>query len=60
MEIRNQLADLVRYLKEAAERNRNLTENCVSDLCRGNNLGYAGAYELCAEWINEILEGTVK
>ena len=49
------LRELIRHLRESAERNRaeaKKLHETTGALCNG----YASAYELCAEWIAEIIQ----
>ena len=57
MDIRNEIIELRNYLLiEATKQREEITKETTSYM-RGLNGGYAGAYELCAKWITEILEG---
>lgn len=53
---RKEINDLIRYLDEASEKDKNLKNASKSNFFRGYNAGHASAYEACSEWLKEILE----
>ena len=54
MNIRQELEDLITFLKRQAERSRSST--ATADYVRGLDAGYAGAYTRCIEWLTDILK----
>ena len=54
MNTRQELEDLVDFLRRQVKKARSTTD--PADYIRGLEAGYAGAYECCAEWIEEILD----
>lgn len=51
-----ELKNLVKCLEELANKHNAEAKNQENNFLRGHIQGYASAYELCAKWINEILE----
>ena len=56
MDYRKEIKELIQILSKQAKENRQLAETETSTYIRGLENGYASAYELCAEWLHEILE----
>ena len=56
MDYRKEIKELIQHLNLEAKKNRELAEKVQSSYIRGLDTGYANAYELCAEWLHEILE----
>ena len=51
------LKELVQYLRNLAEEKRMVSAVMKSDYLSGLDRGYADAYDLCAKWVEEIMEG---
>lgn len=56
MNYRKEIKELIQVLNKQAKENRQLAETETSTYIRGLDTGYASAYELCAEWLHEMLE----
>ena len=57
MNYEEKIINLKNFLREQAKRNEDAAETTKYSHARDLNYGYAAAYTLCAEWLNEILEG---
>ena len=51
-----QVKNLVKFLETSAKEHTAEANEQTNNYLRGFARGYADAYELCAKWINEILE----
>lgn len=60
MDLVSKLEMMVRFLQLRATANREETANAINELQVGLCEGYAHAYEICAEWLSDILEGEKK
>lgn len=57
MDYRKEILELYEYLRKQASKERANAKDDPSNYTRGLSTGYASAYEFCAKWLNEILEG---
>lgn len=53
---RKEIKELIHYLNKQAKESKKKDMRSNPDFTRGLEMGYAGAYELCAKWLHEILE----
>lgn len=56
MDYRKEILELYKYLRKQASKERANAKDATANYTRGLNTGYASAFELCAKWLNEILE----
>ena len=53
---RKEIKDLIRYLTIQVKVIKSKDMKLDPDFTRGLEIGYAVAYEVCVEWLHEILE----
>lgn len=56
MKLRTEINCLIVSLKQQAVKERLLASEETTSFVRGLDTGYASALELCAQWLEEILE----
>ena len=59
MSLEERIINLRYFLQEQAKGNEYQAETAKNKYAKASNYGYANAYTLCVQWLNETLEGQI-